>query len=52
LIVVEADGFGGATTMVVEGNFPIDFMTKVERVFATEQEAEEAAEQIAAENLC
>ena len=25
-IVVEADGFGGATTSVVEGNYPVDYI--------------------------
>ncbi len=46
LLVVEADGFGGATTSVVEGNFPLDYFTKAERAFATESEAVTAAEQI------
>src|SRR5262245_14797879 len=51
LIVVKADGIGGATTLVVEGNYPIDYMTKFDREFATEREAEDVAEQIAAGKL-
>jgi hypothetical protein len=47
LIITVADGFGGATTCIVEGNYPIDFCTKFERHFDTEQEAEAAAEAIA-----
>jgi hypothetical protein len=47
LLVVVADGFGGATTSVVEGNYPVDYSTKYERIFASEQEAESAAEAVA-----
>jgi len=43
LVVVEADGFGGATTMVVEGNYPVDYVTKFEKSFPSEHEAEAAA---------
>ncbi len=50
LLVVAADGFGGATTSVVEGNYPVDYNTKFERVFASEQEAESAAEAVATGN--
>lgn len=46
-MVVEADGFGGATTRVVEGNFPVDYCAKYEKSFETEREAEQAAQQIA-----
>jgi hypothetical protein len=46
IIVVEADGFGGATTRVAEGHFPVDYYAKYERVLETERAAEEAAEQI------
>lgn len=46
LLVVEADGFGGATASVVEGNYPVDYSTKFERVFDSEQEAESAAEAV------
>lgn len=46
-VVVEADGFGGAITSVVEGNYPMDYVTKFERAFPTEIEAERAAEELA-----
>jgi hypothetical protein len=45
-IVVEADGVGGAKLLVVEGNYPIDYVTKSEQVFATEDGACEAAERL------
>ncbi len=48
-VIVEADGFGGATTRVVEGNFPVDYCAKYEKSFETEREAEMAAQQIAGE---
>ena len=38
-IVVEADGFGGARTSTVEGNYPIDFLVLLEETFATEAAA-------------
>src|SRR5438067_9710656 len=47
IVVVEADGLGGATASVVEGNYPVDYLTKFERSFASESEAEAAAEDIA-----
>jgi hypothetical protein len=47
VVVVEADGFGGATLSLVEGNYPIDYITKFERSFRTERLAEIAAEKIA-----
>ncbi len=43
-VVVEADGFGGAITRLVEGNYPIDFVVNQEEVFESEEEACEAAE--------
>jgi hypothetical protein len=46
LVVVEADGFGRATTSVVVGNYPIDYLTKSEKVFGSEGEALAAAEEI------
>jgi hypothetical protein len=46
-VVVEADGFGGATTSVVEGNYPVDFFIKFERFFPSESEAESAADELA-----
>lgn len=45
-IVVEADGIGGAKLLVVEGNFPIDYSTRSEQVFTTEDAACEAAEKL------
>ena len=44
-IIVEADGIGGAKLLVVEGNYPIDYSIKLEKQFASEDEACEAAEQ-------
>jgi hypothetical protein len=38
-VVVEADGFGGASLRVVEGNYPVDFFTRQEMAFSTEAEA-------------
>ncbi|MBI4660975.1 MAG: hypothetical protein HY735_19250 [Verrucomicrobia bacterium] len=46
IVVVEADGFGGATTSLVQGNYPVDFFVRFEKEFATEQEAEYAADQL------
>jgi hypothetical protein len=45
-VVVEADGFGGATTSVVEGNYPVDYLAKFEKFFPRESEALSAAEEI------
>jgi len=47
VVVVEPDGFGGATTSVVEGNYPVDYVTKFERTFPTEEEAVATAEALA-----
>lgn len=38
-VIVEADGFGGATTMVVEGNYPIDYFAIADKFFPNEREA-------------
>ena len=46
-VVVEADGFGGATTSVVAGHFPLDYTIKFHKFFPTEAEAESAAEDLA-----
>jgi hypothetical protein len=46
-VVVEADGFGGATTSVVDGNYPVDYVVKFEKFFPSESEAERAAEELA-----
>jgi DNA-binding MarR family transcriptional regulator len=43
VVLVEADGFGGGILRVVEGNYPVDYLTRKERIFATEAEAEDAA---------
>lgn len=48
IILVEADGFGGAVLRVVEGNYPMDFYTRVEQTFSTEAEALRAAESFCA----
>ena len=45
-IVVEADGFGGATLSIVEGNYPIDFLSLRETKFTSEHGAIAAAEQL------
>jgi hypothetical protein len=45
-VVVEADGFGGATLTIIEGNYPIDFLTLRETKFATEGAAVQAAERL------
>lgn len=39
LVVVEADGFGGATICVVEGNYPVDYISKTEKYFPSEEKA-------------
>jgi hypothetical protein len=52
-VVVEADGAGGAKLLIVEGNYPADYMTHKEQFFQTEDEACEAAERlIAPTKLC
>ena len=38
-IVVEAGGRGNARLLTVEGNYPIDYLIRFERVFASEEEA-------------
>jgi hypothetical protein len=50
-IVVEADGFGGATTSVVEGNFPMDYRTHYAKKFDTEEAALQAAEAVEEERV-
>ena len=46
-LIVQADGFGGATMSLVEGNYPLDYVTKFEKTFPTEKDAESAAESMA-----
>lgn len=45
-IVVEADGFGGATLRRGDGNYPTDFLTLQELEYATEFDAVRAAENL------
>jgi len=47
IVVVEADGFGGATASIVEGNYPVDYVTRFARGFPSEPDAEAAAEAVA-----
>ncbi len=49
IVVVEADGFGGATTRIVAGNYPVDFISKFDKFFMSEEEAIAAAERVAFE---
>ena len=46
VIIVEADGFGGADLLVIEGNYPVDYFTQEDREFATESAAVKAAEEL------
>lgn len=46
IAIVEANGFGGAITMIVEGNYPVDFLIKFERAFPTEEQAIAAADEV------
>lgn len=43
---VIADGLGGACVAVVEGNYPVDYLCRHEKHFATEKKAEEVAYRI------
>lgn len=43
LVLVQADGFGAARLMEVEGNFPVDFSTVFEKRIGTERRAMEIA---------
>ncbi len=47
-VVVEADGTGGAKLLIVEGNYPSDYITHKEQSFKTEDDACEAAERLIA----
>ncbi len=44
VVLIEADGFGGGVLRIVEGNYPIDYLTREERAFSTEAEAASAAD--------
>jgi len=43
-VIVVANGYGSATLLVVEGNYPVDYHVNREETFATEDEACYAAE--------
>ena len=45
MLLVEADGFGGATMNIVAGNYPFDFITQFAKFFDTESAAVAAAEE-------
>ena len=45
VVLVEADGLGGAVMRVIEGNYPVDYSIYEEREFPTESEAVAAAEE-------
>ena len=46
-IVVEADGLGGATLLIVEGNYPLDYLVHKEQSFSSEEDACNAADDMA-----
>jgi hypothetical protein len=46
-VIVEADGSGGAITRIVAGNYPVDFISKFDKFFISEEEAIAAAERVA-----
>ncbi len=50
-LIVQADGFGGATMSLIEGNYPLDYVTKFEKAFPTEEDAESAAESAACNGI-
>jgi hypothetical protein len=43
-LIVEADGKGGATLLIVEGNYPIDYLIKQYECFSSEDAACDAAD--------
>ena len=45
-VVVEADGFGGATLSIVDGNYPIDFLCLRETKFSSERAALREADRL------
>jgi hypothetical protein len=42
-VVVTADGYDGANLSIVEGNYPLDYVTNFEKDFETEEAAIEHA---------
>lgn len=47
VVVVEADGVGGAWTSIVEGDYPFDYLALYEKHFRREAEAVRAAKDVA-----
>ncbi len=47
-LVVEADGTGGAILMIIEGNYPIDYLVKQHHTFSSEEAACDAADKMIA----
>jgi hypothetical protein len=45
-VIVEADGFGAARLKIIDGNYPIDFLSLRETKFRTEAKAIAAAEKM------
>ena len=45
-VVVEADGVGGARLSIIEGNYPIDFLSLREMKFESERAAIREAERL------
>jgi hypothetical protein len=45
-IVVEAGGEGDARLLIVEGNYPIDYLIKSEQFFSSEDAACDAADEL------
>ena len=45
-LVLEADGNGGAALMIIEGNYPIDYLIKQHQSFASEEAACDAADEM------
>lgn len=47
-LVVEADGLGGANLLIVQGNYPIDYLVRKSKSFLSEDEACAAADEMLA----
>lgn len=46
MVIVEANGSGGATIRVVKGDYPFDYLTVSEKAYETERDAQEEADRI------
>ena len=46
-VVVEADGFGGAMTSIIKGNYPMEYDIRRAKKFSTEKAACDAAAELA-----